>query len=301
MEKIKTVLRDIMPCWYELSWRRTTPAIVFRAHQDFLNGVKKINLVEAPGVWGFQQEFGFNDFDGNFESDYFGFEKTFRKMKRVKGDEFVNFLVEIPVVKKETEIKCDICKGTGKNDCPDVKCLMCNGRGKKYKYDWKTAYAVSATFTLFFQLTRFFQHKQETNSSLPQLMIINTIIKRDTMGHGGSLGGEFSVPMVNWMRLFEPNTILSEMLQAMKGAYKRMFGLDKFDEYSFSAYISNEKGGFNNSCPGDACGLYSESLHIDKYQGYEFSCHNVDTPMQQLTLLAGLAALHDRARREIKP
>jgi hypothetical protein len=31
--------------------------------------------------------------------------------------------------------------------------------------------------------------------------------------------------------------------------------------------------------------------------GFEFSCHNTDTPMQQLTILASLAALHDLVRK----
>lgn len=30
---------------------------------------------------------------------------------------------------------------------------------------------------------------------------------------------------------------------------------------------------------------------------YEFSCNNIDTFAQQLTLLAGLAALHDKIRK----
>lgn len=92
------------------------------------------------------------------------------------------------------------------------------------------------------------------------------------------------------------------MIQAMKTAYKRMFGPDHIDEYSFHAYVAYKGGWLNVGCPGNACGLNPTSQGVtEKGKGYEFACHNVDTPAQQITLLAGLAALHDKARKEMKP
>lgn len=53
------------------------------------------------------------------------------------------------------------------------------------------------------------------------------------------------------------------------------------------------------NCPGNACGIHPVIHWEEGENGYKFSCHNVDTPMQQLTLLAGLATLHDKARQEM--
>ena len=75
-------------------------------------------------------------------------------------------------------------------------------------------------------------------------------------------------------------------------------------QHDFRAGVFSEFGWLNTDCPGNACGL-NPSLDAEydmkkPCHGYKFSCHNVDTAAQQLTLLAGVAALHDKARQEIK-
>ena len=50
-------------------------------------------------------------------------------------------------------------------------------------------------------------------------------------------------------------------------------------------------GRFELDCFGDACDL---SMYPDSTP--EFSCHNLDIPFQQATLLAGLASLYQRAK-----
>jgi|GEM_PF-6528962 len=57
-----------------------------------------------------------------------------------------------------------------------------------------------------------------------------------------------------------------------------------------------EDGRFTLVCPGNACDV---SIYPDGFYGSEygipayFSCHNLDGPEQQLTLVAGLAVLHE--------
>jgi hypothetical protein len=73
-------------------------------------------------------------------------------------------------------------------------------------------------------------------------------------------------------------------------------------KYSFRI-LRLESGGLCIDCPGDACGIHPDTYaeyDIKEGRGYKFTCHNVDTPMQQITLIAGLAALHDCTRKEIK-
>ena len=123
--------------------------------------------------------------------------------------------------------------------------------------------------------------------------------------HGGSLYGEFSKAIVSWMKNIgsvEVESFLNFLKIRMIKAYGKMYGckLDKmevFDAYDFKMMMKN--GRIIMDCPGDACGVHpSEDYWDDKEEtGYKFSCHNVDNPMQQLTFLAGLAALHDKARK----
>jgi hypothetical protein len=295
MDEIKVITGDRIPCWYELSWREEIPAIVLGVHKDFIASIKPI-LQDAPIVLTLRHEFNFGEFIGTFDGN-FGFDNAFRRVED-SGD-FVEFLAEIPKVKKQTNKRCDRCRGSGKEDSFDSECLSCGGTGKEYEMDWRAAYAVSANFTIFTILANF--PKIETSALLPQLLTIETVTQ--TGAHGGSLGGEYSIPLVRWMSSFGANTEIPEMVKAMKMAYDRMLGLREFNKLDFRARIDYEDGWLNVDCPGEACGLnpnHGSEYNMKQGLGYGFSCHNTDTPMQQITLLAGLAALHDRARKEIK-
>lgn len=89
------------------------------------------------------------------------------------------------------------------------------------------------------------------------------------------------------------------MTEAMWLAHGRLVGNDFRNSHDFRASVHNEDGWLNITCPGNGCGLNPGSLGIDPGRGYEFSSHNVDSPHQQLTLLAGLAALHERVDQEL--
>jgi len=84
----------------------------------------------------------------------------------------------------------------------------------------------------------------------------------------------------------------------MKKAYNRMWGIEGYNKYDFRADLKSG-GGLCMSCPGDACGIHPSSWHdVERDNiGYEFASHNVDNFLQQLTLLSGLACLHDLARK----
>jgi hypothetical protein len=53
-------------------------------------------------------------------------------------------------------------------------------------------------------------------------------------------------------------------------------------------------------CPGETCGICSESCSHHKDEGYVFVSHTVNGPLPQLTFLAGLAALCDKYRKEME-
>lgn len=293
MKDFKILTRDIIPCWYELSFREKKPAIILKAHKDFI----KVNWDENHIIKHFKEEFGFKKFVGDFYKR-FGFDNGAFMFSRETGD-FVELLMKIPKIKREKG-SCLYCKGSGQGDFLDGKCLNCNGSGKDWEYDWPRAYAISASFNVFFQLAGL--PDKDTSSSLYQLLTVHTHTSKGM--HGGSLWGEYSIPLVRWLASFEQRTTIPQMVQAMKMTYRMIHDeLIEFDEYYFKASVDYENGWLNISCPGDACGLYpgrNAGYGIQRGFGYEFSCHNVDSPMQQLVLLAGLAALHDRAREEIK-
>lgn len=294
MGEIKLLTRENIPCWYELSFQNLNPAVIaLRVHNDFIKNAKPI----PDNQWmvaGLKQEFGFTNFVGNFEGN-FGFDGAFFRAGEI--EEFAKFEVPIPLIRKERGI-CRECKGLGKDEFGD--CLWCMGEGKEYSLDWKPAHAISASFTVFSMWSRF--PKKETSCPLPQLMTVQTITQAES--HGGSLSGEFSIPLCDWLKQLEEKAnreVLEAVTEAMWSAYTEMFNRPKlYPKYQFRAWI-HDGGRLTLDCPGDACGIYipPESTWREG-RGREFSCHNVDNPMQQITLLAGLAALHDKARREMK-
>jgi hypothetical protein len=289
---IKMLDRDIMPCWYEISWQENPPAIILRLHRDWLGSTTPISE-ESPVVADLRSTFELNQFGRDFSSDI-GFGGKLRRLGE-KG-EFVEFATCLPVVKKSTGKPCRACKGSGETEFGD-KCSSCRGSGKGHEYDHRESFSASATLNVLFGFLLFPDH--ETKAKNPQLLQIQTTTHSGV--HGGSLSGFYSAPLVRWLTSLGHPTPIAEVTNAMVVAYGHMFGgLDPYEERECKATVDHEYGGLNITCPGDACGLHPHHNRITRQGlGYQFSCHNVDNPHQQLTLIAGLAALHDRARKEI--
>jgi hypothetical protein len=294
LRDIKIITRDTIPCWYELSWRGEQ-GIILRIHEDFVNKKGPISE-DAPIVDGIKEQFNFVKFSGEFGKN-FGFEDSLKFLG--EKDKFLEYLVSTPLVRK-LEGKCSRCDGSGKNeDNWEGKCQYCDGEGKNIRYDYTEAFAVSATLTTIFEYVWYPEF--ETSCKLPQLMTISTGTQKGM--NSSPIQGEYSCEAVRWMKMRGAGYI-PEMVSAMKSAWEKMDGkLKDFDQFSFRADLADTVGWLCTSCPGDACGLHPDhhaSYDIARGKGYKFFCHNTDHPMQQLTLLASLAALHDLMRRDAK-
>jgi len=289
LDNMKMITRDIVSCWYELSWRGEQ-SVVLRIHTDFVKGVGSVSA-NSPIIKHYNEGFGFKKFGREFGKD-FGFENSLKFLTEADG--FLEYLVPTHLVRKDTGKKCYWCKGSSKSDMFDGEgCMHCDGEGKEIVYDYTEAWAVSASLSLLFEFMRFPQI--ETSCSFSQLMCIHTVTIKGS--HGGSLGGEYSPVAVDWMRRRGPSQI-PEMVSAMRVAWEKMDGRMKdFYRHSFRANLSNDEGWLCVDCPGDACGLHPSDHWIDGNSGYRFSCHNTDQPMQQMTLLASLAVLNDLIRK----
>lgn len=208
----------------------------------------------------------------------------------------MEFLVEIPVIEVLTSKPCRFCNGGGKDKIRyNEKCISCDGTGKEKEIKWDRAYEISATFNLF---TLFVNYpKFETSSSKKQLLIFNIATSREM--HGGSISGQYSIPLTNWLKSFGLHHPFPEINDVLKKTWARMFNkLRYFEADDLKAYIGMTKGFFIMDVPGDATGIHGTD-HYEN-EGNKFSCHNVDTPMQQLALIAGLAKLHDIARNQMQ-
>jgi len=246
---------------------------------------------DVPRVREMSDRHGFDglldSFSGDLKSESFGFNRSIGRLSS-SGD-YVCFLTPLPRIRIETRFACEDCGGTG--DCLEPysvledKCRRCWGTGRKHVNDWRGVFATTASLSLLFDLLELCD---ETTATEEQHVIVSMMA--DYGQHGSSLCGCFGASFSNYLHLDSTaaNVTVPGAIEAMKRAYGFMYELGKYHRHDFRGDVHD--GFLSLSCPGDACGIH----HSDYWRepgGREFSCHNVDSPLQSLTLLAGISSL----------
>lgn len=126
-----------------------------------------------------------------------------------------------------------------------------------------------------------------------------TLVCQPNMG-GFGLGATLSASLRRYI-CYNRARLHSKIRESMTAAYKHMWP-DYFDrdlKYRLSLFQvrdnSSDGTGLSLDIPGNACGLYCDvnENYGDKtiIPGWNFDCHNVDSPIQQLSLVAGPASV----------
>lgn len=280
-----------LPMWSRLEFVEDTPAVDFIVHKDAVHYVDELNkakfkekLVDEGGRWGFGEGCLLRSEDEDGSTRF-----------RIPAKPF-KFVLDEP---------CDRCRGTGEGEFSD-KCLYCDGGGKKTKIDWKEGMAISLSMSL---LTDCFNElmigDKKTSSSRLQIMAPFT----GTTEMYFPVHGYYSPAFVKWLRskgeTHSSPTFMPDVVDAMISVWKVMEAVKDDNLYPYDRgqfwFNTYDSGWLNISCPGDACGLHPSGSHIDSGEvGYDFSCHNMDNPMQQLVLMAALARFEMNCRKEIE-
>ena len=141
-----------------------------------------------------------------------------------------------------------------------------------------------------------------------QLLSFRTSAKHDIHGH--SVGGVVHPAFRRWLASFAKRTDVTQYLaradEAMLAVYTSIARPEalKFAKDNCYSRIS-EDGRFFFTCPGNACdiAIYPDNehggAHVNYEYGSDFSCHNLDSAGQQVTLLAGLAVLLEIASADL--
>jgi len=233
---------------------------------------------------GLQKEFGL----GNFHDtpDQFGFDPHPFQRHRL-SEELVEFLLPLPAIERPTGEKCTECRGD------EEFCVHCRGDGTVSALSWESAHAAASSLAMFSQWLEPW-NDTETSSTSPQLIQLRSYVRQGS----APLGGYYAIPFMQWLARYPVHTQFSEASAAMVEAYSFMF--DERRDFMLRRIEAKllHPGYLILDCPGDACGLHMSDHGNTSSEGAEFTCHNLDSPAQQITLLAGLAALHDQARQE---
>lgn len=139
-----------------------------------------------------------------------------------------------------------------------------------------------------------------------QLITLDTRVDNDApAGYGHAVGGYVYPDMRRWLSRVGSSDDPDPLKSVRKAMIAATAALNPEQVKIFAPMCRarvNEKGRFLLECAGNACdvAIYPDSDHgPDSDEPTRFGCHNLDWAPQQLTLLAGLAALHDLAAREL--
>jgi len=286
---------EIVPAVYETSYKGgDIPCIELRLHEDFVEESKDIVPIESF-LRGFQEEHKIGPFSP-LREDNFGFDGVIkRKGKDSRG--FIIYGIEIPIVRKHLDEPCKRCKGTGLDEIdglPERECLSCRGSGREIAYDWRQIAAVSASLQILGMLAETF--RKRTSASVPQLFTFQLVC-----GEGIGrfpIGGYFGIDFCNWLDSLPKPCQFDHVIEEMQKVYFRLFGKEAIIGLDFQAYVRSGSG-LIIGCPGNATGIFPEGSW-ERGHGREYSCHNMDTPAQQIMLLVALAILSDMARESMK-
>lgn len=143
-------------------------------------------------------------------------------------------------------------------------------------------------------------------SNQVQQIDIEARCDRKARVYGHAVGGYVSARLRRWLRS-EVGKIRGrssipmpqKVVQAMQETWFAISGTRFAQSARDCGGSISSDGRFVLTCPGDACDLaiYPDQIRGD-HLSVRFSCHNLDDPIQQLTLLAGLARLCELARKD---
>ncbi|MEI6420166.1 MAG: hypothetical protein WCO30_00905 [bacterium] len=297
---MKILHYEDIPRWYTLTIDNETGFPCIKIADDVLAKLPGPHRPEV--IVCFSKDLAINLEDFPFyegpTAETFGFGQSLKKIGRTDGQ--TTFRLELPIIRQLTDNVCPQCRGKRLGKHERHHCY-CNGSGKESKVDWEKAFALSASVTLLASALWLAQETERTQlSDKKQLLTLNLIVERGT--HGGSLGGDFSPSFINFLKTFDEKHHFESVRIAMTRAYQHMWRPNnpkqdsRYERHQFSAWQSLP-GNLILDVPGDACGIHPspDVRKIAENDGCEWTCHNVDSPLQQLTLITGLAAMCDLA------
>ena len=190
--------------------------------------------------------------------------------------------------------KCTVYEGWFTLDCP---LPTIRGKGQdKHLHGFVLSASLGVLFDALFIMDDIVQ-----DSRRYQLMVIQDFSSLIDL-YGATFVPLVTPQLVKWLRTQPDGYHHPVVAKTMRAAWMRMWRDREsnrlYDETDYPALFRSHKW-INLSCPGNACGLDPEDYYDpDSPRGYYLLPHNTDSPLQQLTLLVGLAAIHRLARQD---
>ncbi len=256
---------EFIPVWYELGFKGSD-TILIRIHRAVIGGLKIIKK-DLPYIKDFAEAFSsqtFPEFIEPSETEAWGFGKVLVPSESGNPD-WIVYECKLPVFKNDEWLPND--------------------------------YAIRSTLSVLFLFLQIFEG--ETDSALPQLIVISNL-RVDNGIYGGAICAELAPTVAEWLSKKDENFILTEVEECMVLADKYMFRYEGRELYRSDFRVNCQKPKWVHlNVPGNSCGLDPDYYRTrdNDLSGYKLTPHNTDSSLHQLTLLVGLAKLHELVRK----
>lgn len=273
---------------YDLAWDDQLGSIEIVCAYDMVEHLPKLTN-NSPIVQDLRTELNINtNFDGEYGHS-FGFDVgIYQEIQHGT----LTYKARLP---RYTMGTCDLCNGKGKRDPTfgDEDCFVCEGSGEAAKTQWKKILVLRANLKLLLDVFAFNEYAPGHGYEKPD-MRIKLCVNKPAMD-SSSIMIPFGGPLLLWLQSISVNKRigLDEVVEVMTKAWDIMSKIREYDKYSIEAYCEN--GRLIMNIPGNAAGIYLGTGSFGAEDGTMFD-HNMDTGVQQLTILAGLAQLHSMYR-----
>lgn len=266
----RCMFEPTMPSWYDLSLLKTNHGITISVPNQTYTELLSWHLATAPGVLGLQRKHGLPEFTSPNDGPW-GFGEV--------------LMPADPPLPNWHSWNCE---------WPQLDTSLQN--------PWEPLVVTCANLEVLFTILSITKDI-EVDSDIPQ--IAEYILQSGKgMGMWGVWAG-LAPTATHWLHQFPANTHHVSASEAMLAAWKHLCGeqnrpMAAYDHHTVYA-ITRYPGALSFHCPGQACdlGTMNSDITADPSYGYALSPHNVDTPMQQLTLLTGLVSICQNIRQSL--
>lgn len=293
---MKFLMQEDIPRWYHFFWNSEKQGLFIRVHRFFFANCQHKNLEPYFSKIGDYLDYLplFDSYEPRVGESRFGVNDSIILV--AEDENWLTYQVKIPCILGNSKMACQHCDGTGRRyiDDPECEepCLSCHGSKTKEVHNYKEVKEVCFSLAIFLNALEF-PIDQDVVTPEKQVFIVTSNCIRGSHGHsvGGYASPEFMRFLESFSKSDDESVKLESVEDVMKAVYTRLFGkLADYHRFGFRCYTRG--GQVVLSCPGDACEIHTEhNRRVGSDYGEGITCHNLDSGVQQLTLLSGLGML----------
>ncbi len=298
---MKFIMQEDVRRWYHLFWDLEKGGLFLRIHREYIASMPHKDF--SVYFEGKEEELSllplFDRYEPIVGSQTFGINDS---LILVGSDaDWLTYQIRIPHMVLRTGMSCPDCDGTGKRlwlgEVGEDICDACGGTKSERYYCYHEVKHVCYSLQVLLGAIAY-PHDHDMPTTSQQVLSITSCSVPG--GHGHSVGGYASPSLVKFWRRLSPDERstmrVDDAERAMYEAHRQLHGeVKSYYDHGFNAFVSN--GQLLLRCPENACEIHSDHLgESDRGRGTNITCHNLDSGVQQLTLLAGLgviASLYD--------